>query len=285
MPVSSGGYPRSLDARVPTSQGLAIPCVGLGVFQTPPGAPTRNAVAYALRIGYRLIDTASLYGNEADVGEALRASGVPRDEVVVTTKLWHSDHGFEEAQSAARKSLERLGLDRIDLYLIHWPRAKSPEARLGSWRALEKLRDEGVCRAIGVSNYTVRHLEELRKTSDVVPAVDQVEFHPFVYDPQLVRYCADRGILIEAWSPLTRGRHLENPVVRSIASEVRRTAAQVLIRWGLQHRAIELPKSVREDRIRENSNVFDFALDPGQMTRLDGLAGGERVGWDPSDIP
>ncbi len=285
MPNRTEEFPRSLDSRLPTVQGLAIPCVGLGVFQSAPGAATRSAVSYALRAGYRLIDTASMYGNESDVGEALRASGIPREDVVVTTKLWHSDHGFEAAQAAARKSLDRLGLDRIDLYLIHWPRAKDPEERLGSWRALEKLRAEGICRAIGVSNYTVRHLEELRNASDVVPAVDQVEFHPFAYDPELVRYCADRGIRIEAWSPLTRGRQLENPVVRSIASEVRRSSAQVLIRWGLQRGAIELPKSVREDRIRENASVFDFSLDPGQMTRLDGLAGDARMGWDPREIP
>ncbi len=189
MPARAEKLPDSLASKVRTSQGLEIPWVGLGVFQSPPGAATRAAVTSALGTGYRLIDTAALYGNEEDVGVALRTSKVPRDEVVVTTKLWHSEHGFEPAQAAARKSLERLGLDRIDLYLIHWPQAKSPEDRLGSWRALEKLQREGVCRSIGVSNYTVRHLEELRKASNVVPAVNQVEFHPFVYDPDLLRYC------------------------------------------------------------------------------------------------
>jgi len=285
MAGRSGEGALSLASRVRTNQGLEIPWLGLGVFQSPPGAPTRDAVAWALTMGYRLIDTAALYGNEEDVGAAIRASGVPREEIVVTTKLWHSDHGFEPAQAAARKSLERLGLGWIDLYLIHWPQARTPDVRLDSWRALEKLQREGICRSIGVSNYTVRHLEEIRKSSDVVPAVNQVEFHPFVYDPELELYCRAHNIRIEAWSPLTRGRHLENAVLRTVASEVRRTPAQVLLRWGLQHGAIELPKSVHEDRIRENSRVFDFALNAGQMTRLDGLAGGDRVGWDPRDIP
>jgi methylglyoxal/glyoxal reductase len=275
----------SLASRVRTNQGLEVPWLGLGVFQSPPGPPTRKAVACALETGYRLIDTASMYGNEEDVGVSVRASGIPREEIVVTTKLWHTDHGFEPAQAAARKSLQRLGLDRIDLYLIHWPQAKSPEERLGSWRALEKLQREGLCSAIGVSNYTVRHLEELRKSSDVVPAVNQVEFHPFVYDPALLRYCDQHGIRLEAWSPLTRGRHLDDTFVRAIAAETQRTPAQVLVRWGLQHGVVELPKSVREDRIRENANVFDFALSTDQMRRLDGLAGGGRVGWDPDGIP
>ncbi len=285
MPGRPEKLPDSLGARVRTNQGLEIPWVGLGVFQSPPGAPTRGAVACALETGYRLIDTAALYGNEEDVGVALRASPVPRDEVVVTTKLWHSEHGFEPAQAAARKSLERLGLDRIDLYLIHWPQAKSPEDRLGSWRALEKLQREGVCRSIGVSNYTVRHLEELRTASGVVPAVNQVEFHPFVYDPALLRYCDEHGIRLEAWSPLTRGRQFDHPELRAVAAEVRRSPAQALIRWGLQHGVIELPKSVHEDRIRENARVFDFSLSAGQMGRLDRLANGTRVGWDPREIP
>lgn len=276
----------SVGPRVCLNSGVEIPTLGLGVFRSPPGAPTRQAVAWALAAGYRHIDTAAMYGNEADVGAAVRASGLPRDEVFVTTKLWPTDHGFEKAQAAARASLERLGLSYIDLYLIHWPRADRPQDRLDSWRALEKLRREGVCRAIGVSNYTVRHLEELRASSDVDPAVDQVEFHPFVFDPELLDYCTRRGIRIEAWAPLTRGLRFDDPVVRAVAEGHGRTPAQVLVRWGLEHGAIEIPKSVHRERIEENARVFDFELSTAEVARLDALRGGGRVGaWDPADIP
>ena len=266
--------------------GTRIPRLGLGVFQTPPGETTRNAVRWALEAGYRHIDTAAMYGNEPDVGSAIRASGLPREEVFVTTKLWFTEHGFDPARKAARASLERLGLSYIDLYLIHWPRAPNPQARLDSWRALEALHREGVLRAIGVSNYSVRHLEELRAHAVVLPAADQVEFHPFVYDPELLRYATERSIRIEAWSPLTRGRHLDHPTIAAIAAAHRRTPAQVLLRWGLQHDLIVLPKSVRPERILENSRIFDFDLTTAEMAALDALRGGPRVGqWNPAEIP
>ena len=277
---------RSLSSRVRTNQGLELPWLGLGVFQSPPGEATEGAVRAALRLGYRLIDTASMYGNEADVGRAVRASGIPREEIVVTTKLWHSDHGYGPARAAARKSADLLGLGPIDLYLIHWPRANSPQERLDSWRALEDLRGEGLCRAIGVSNYTVRHLEELAAHSQVVPAVDQVEFHPFVFDPELLGYCDRHGIRLEAWSPLTRGRRLDEPAVTEIATAHGKTPAQVLIRWGLQHGIIEIPKSIHRERIVENAQVFDFQLTPAEVARLDGLRDDRRVGmWNPAEIP
>ncbi len=260
--------------------------LGLGVFQSPVGAMTRQSVRWALEAGYRHIDTAAMYGNEGDVGRAIRESGLDREEVFVTTKLWHSDHGFETAQKAARASLERLGLSYIDLYLIHWPRADPPSARLESWRALEKLQADGVCRAIGVSNYTVRHLEELAKHSQVVPAVDQVEFHPFVYDPQLLEYCASHSIHVEAWSPLTRGKRLADPALAEIARAHSKTPAQVLLRWGIEHDVIEIPKSVHKERIDENGAVFDFALSAEEVRRLDSLRNDERVGmWNPAEIP
>ncbi|HTP53659.1 MAG TPA: aldo/keto reductase [Thermoplasmata archaeon] len=277
----------SLASRVRTNQGVEIPWVGLGVFQTPPGAVTRDAVRAALEVGYRHIDTAKLYGNEADVGAAIRESGVPREEVFVTTKLWYTDHGFEAAQTAARASLERLGLRWIDLYLIHAPRAPSPEDRLASWRALEKLQREGVCRAIGVSNYAIRHLEELRAHESIVPAINQVEMHPFVYDPALLDYCERRGIRLEAYSPLTRGQRLADPVLREVAAAHQRTPAQVLVRWGLEHGIVEIPKSTRRERIAENADVFGFSLTPAELARLDALGGSGRIsGWgDTSQIP
>ena len=283
MPLPSGA---SIASRVRLNQGPEIPWLGLGVFQTEPGAVTRHSVAYALEAGYRAVDTAAMYGNEADVGEAVRASGLARDEVFVTTKLWFTDHGYESALRAGRASAQRLGLGVIDLYLIHWPRANSPKDRLDSWRAFVELQREGVCRAIGVSNYSVRHLEELLAHSDVVPAVDQVEFHPFVYDPELLRYCESQGIRLEAWSPLTRGRRMDDPTIVSVAAAHHRTPAQVLIRWGLEHGIVEIPKSTHRERIRENAQVFDFSLSSGEVSALDALRGGPRVGmWNPADIP
>jgi diketogulonate reductase-like aldo/keto reductase len=277
----------NLASRVRTNQGVEIPWVGLGVFQTPPGTVTRDAVRIALEVGYRHIDTATLYANEADVGAAIRDSGIPREEVFVTTKLWYTDQGFEAAQAACRGSLERLGLGWIDLYLIHAPRAPSPEDRIGSWRALEKLQREGVCRAIGVSNYAVRHLEELRAHASVLPAVNQVEMHPFVYDPAMFEYCERQGIRLEAYSPLTRGKRLAEPTLVEIAAAKGRTPAQILVRWGLEHGVIEIPKSTRRERIVENGAVFDFSLTPAELARLDALRGAERIsGWgDTSQIP
>jgi len=283
MPFPRGA---SISTRVRLNQGPEIPWLGLGVFQSEPGAVTRDAVRYALETGYRSVDTAAMYRNEADVGEAVRTSSVPRDEVFVTTKLWHTDHGYEPALRAGRASAERLGLGPIDLYLIHWPRANTPQDRLDSWKALLRLREEGVCRAVGVSNYTVRHLEEIRTNFDVLPAVDQVEFHPFVFDPGLLDYCERHGIRLEAWSPLTRGRHLDDPTVQTVAAAHHRTPAQVLIRWGLEHGVVEIPKSVHRERIRENSQVFDFSLSGKEVAALDSLRGGARVGmWNPADIP
>ncbi len=275
--------------RAPTlrlNQGPEIPVVGLGVFRAAPGPVTRQAVSWALETGYRHIDTAAYYENEADVGEAVRASGLPRDEVFVTTKLWFSDQGYDRALRAARSSVQRLGLGYIDLYLIHWPRADSPRTRLDSWKALEQLQKEGVARAIGVSNYAVRHLEELLADSGTVPAVDQIEFHPFIYDPELHAFCERQGIHIEAWAPLTRGTRFDHPTLRAIATAHARTPAQVLIRWGLEHGVVPLPKSVHRERIEENFRVFDFSLTPEEMARLDALRDGSRVGaWNPREIP
>ncbi len=275
-----------LGSTVRTSQDLELPRLGLGVFQSPPGEVTRGAVKAALAAGYRLIDTAAMYGNEEDVGAAVRASGVPRDEIVVTSKLWYTDHGYDRALAAGHASQAKLGLGPIDLYLIHWPRANSPDDRIASWRALERLREEGVVRTIGVSNYAIRHLEELQGRSGLTPSVNQVELHPFVYDPELLEYCARHRIVVEAYSPLTRGRRLDDPRIASIARAHRKSAAQVLIRWGLQHDLVELPKSVHEERIRENADVYDFELGREELTALDALAGEGRVGaTDPKLIP
>jgi diketogulonate reductase-like aldo/keto reductase len=276
----------SLSSRVRLNQGPEMPVLGLGVFQSTPGEETQQAVRWALEAGYRLIDTAALYENEADVGAAIRASGVPRKDVFVTTKLWHKNHGYDKARAAFDESLRKLGLDYVDLYLIHWPRADSPEDRIGSWRALEELKAEGRCRAVGVSNYTPTHLDEIAAHSKLVPAVNQIEFHPFIYDPDILAYCGARGIRVEAYTPLTRGGRLNDPRIGEVATAVQRSPAQVLIRWGLQHGIVEIPKSVHRERIVENAGVFDFALTPAQMATLDALRDHRRVTqWDPTKIP
>jgi diketogulonate reductase-like aldo/keto reductase len=263
------------------NDGQALPRLGLGVYEIPAGAPTRRAVRAALDAGYRLIDTASLYGNERDVGVAVRESGL-RDEVTVTTKLWNSDHGHDRALAAARESLDRLGLDRIDLYLVHWP---VPRLRRESWRALEELQRAGVCRSIGVSNYTIRHLEELLAHASVAPAVNQVELSPFLPQRELCAFCAARGIAVEAYSPLTRGERLRHPTIRAIAARHRRTPAQVMIRWALEQGVVAIPKSARPEGIRENAAVFDFALAPEDGAALDGLDENLHTDWDPTDEP
>lgn len=264
------------------NDGVAIPRLGLGVFQAAAGSETRDAVAHALATGWRHVDTARVYRNEKDVGRAIADSGIPRAEVFLTTKLWNDDHGYDRAQRACRESLARLGLDYVDLYLIHWPVA---ERRRDSWRALAKLKADGLCRAVGVSNYTVRHLEELLGESSLVPAVNQVEMSPFLYQRDLIAFCATHGIVVEAYSPLTKGERLDHPTLAEVGRRHRKTPAQVLIRWALQHDLVVLPKSVRPARIDENAAVFDFALSAEDMATLDALDEGLRTSWDPTDAP
>lgn len=286
--MSTNGTPegfdlrRGLGSRVRLNDGHAMPVLGLGVWQLGPGASTRDAVRAALGAGYRLFDTAKLYGNERDVGAALRDSGVPREELFVTTKLWNDDQGYESALKAFARSERDLGLGPVDLYLIHWP---VTGRRADSWRALRELRDAGRVRSIGVSNYTVRHLMELLATSDIVPAVNQVEFSPFLYQRDLLEYCRDHRIQLEAYAPLTRGAQFRDPTVAAIAAAHGKSPAQVMLRWGLEHGVIEIPKSARPERIRENAAVFDFALTADERARLDALDEAFRTTWDPTSIP
>lgn len=260
--------------------GVAMPVLGLGVWQTAPGPETRNAVVAALRAGYRLVDTARAYRNEEDVGAAIRESGIPREEVFVTTKLWNSDHGYDATLRACDASLARLGLDQLDLYLVHWPVEK---LRHETWRAMERIRADGKARAVGVSNYTIRHLDELLARAQEPPSVNQVEFSPFLYQRELLAHCRQHGIQLEAYGPLVRGHKLDHPVLQELARKHGRTPAQVLVRWCIQHEVVPIPKSVHEHRIRENAAVFDFELDPADLARLDALDEGYRTSWDPSD--
>jgi diketogulonate reductase-like aldo/keto reductase len=260
---------------------VEIPRLGLGVWQTGKGCETYDAVRAALDSGYRHIDTAKIYGNEQDVGRAVRESNVPRTDIFVTTKLWNADHGYDQAKRACEKSLSALGLDYVDLYLIHWPERR----RLDSWRALVELHQTGRCRAIGVSNFTTDHLEELLHASNVVPAVNQVEIHPFLTQEGLVAFCEENGIVIEAYSPLTHGKRLGHPAVVSVARKLGKTPAQVLIRWSLQRGFVVLPKSANKSRIVENASVYDFAISPDDMQMLDQQDEDLRTCWDPTDAP
>ena len=265
------------DTTLQLSSGARIPQVGLGVWQTPSGATTRTAVAAALDGGYRHIDTARIYGNEADVGAAVRESGVAREALFVTTKLWNADQGYDGALRAFDASLKRLGLDYVDLYLIHWPVAGK---RLDSWRALERIHEDGRARSIGVSNFLVPHLEELLGKATRVPAVNQIELTPFLQRRETRALCAKHGIVVEAYSPLTHGKRLDHPVVKDVARRVGRSVAQVLLRWGLQQGLVVLPKSTKPARIAENGALFDFTLDDARHegARRAGRGPGHGVG-------
>lgn len=282
-----------------------MPTVGLGLYQVAPGNETEQAVTFALQSGYRLIDTARYYDNEESVGRALRDSGIPREQLFVTTKLWNTDHGFDHTLRAFDESLRKLGLDYLDLYLIHWPVAAPPwqnwkpvkaildrvrgpasrPLRMESWRAMERIIAEGRCRAIGVSNYTIRHLEEILWTCKVVPAVNQVEFTPFLYQLELLSFCRSHGIQLEAYSPLTRGQRLKHPVVAGLADKYQRSSAQILIRWALQHEVVVIPKATTRSHIQENISVFDFSISTSDMASLDSLNQNLHLCWDPSGVP
>jgi diketogulonate reductase-like aldo/keto reductase len=267
-------------ATLSLNSGAHIPQLGLGVWQTPAGATARQAVLAALQLGYRHVDTARIYGNEADVGAAVRSGAVPREQVFVTTKLWNDDHGYDKALRAFDASLKRLGVDYVDLYLLHWPVAGK---RLDSWRALERLYEEKRARSIGVSNFLVPHLKELLGAAKHVPAVNQIELTPFLQRRDTVALCREHGIVVEAYSPLTHGERLDHPLLEDVARRVGRTVAQVLLRWSLQHGNVVLPKSTKPERIAENARLFDFALDERAMAALDALEEGLVTGWDPED--
>jgi diketogulonate reductase-like aldo/keto reductase len=252
---------------------VEMPRLGLGVYQSPPGRITQRVVRYALNIGYRHIDTAYIYGNESDIGNAVLESGISREEVFVTTKLWNTDQvGYDYAIKACKQSLQRLGLKYIDLYLIHWPVHGVNNNSIKIWKAMVNLLREGKARAIGVSNFSIDDLKQILNDSDVLPAVNQVEFHPFLYQTDLLSFCERNSIQLEAYSPLTRGRRLNHPTIVNIAKKYdNKTPAQILIRWSLQHNLVVIPKSIHEERILENSHVFDFELRTEDMKFLDSL--------------
>ena len=263
------------------NNGVEMPWFGFGVFKVQDGDEVEHAVRIALQTGYRSIDTASLYNNERGVGKAIQESGVPREDIFLTTKVWNDDMRANRTQAAFAESLERLGTDYVDLYLVHWPVAGFYKE---TWKAMEEIYKSGRAKAIGVSNFTIHHLEDLLSGCEIVPAVNQIEFHPLLLQADLLAYCESQNILVEAWSPLMRGKILHEKTILEIAEKYGKTAAQIILRWDLQHGVITIPKSVHAHRIEENADIFDFTLSEADMKSLDALDAGERVGPDPDNF-
>jgi diketogulonate reductase-like aldo/keto reductase len=294
----------TIQSKVCLNDGRLIPQLGLGVWQTRAGATCEAAVLTALEAGYRHIDTASMYGNEESVGAAIHKSGIPREQIFVTTKLWNSHHGNPER--ALETSLRKLQMYYVDLYLIHYP----VRQRIQSWHALELLRERGKARSIGVSNFTINHLTELLRQTKTIPSVNQVEFHPYLYQRDLLNFCRRSGIVLEAYSPLTKGERLKDRKLVAIANKYptsppqcansrsrtsilekfsrhsnAKSTAQILIRWALQHGLVVIPKSANPKRILENADVFDFEISRADMELLDGFNEDLRTCWDPTHAP
>lgn len=258
--------------------GVKMPWFGLGVYKAQEGEEVISAVKSAIQSGYRHIDTAALYKNEEGVGQGIQEAGIPREELFITTKVWNDDQGYENTLKAFDESLTKLGLEYVDLYLIHWP-VKGLYKE--TWKALETLYETGKVRAIGVSNFLIHHLEDLLSDCKIKPMVNQVEFHPWLTQENLQVFCKENSIQLEAWSPLARGKLLDHPTILEIAKKYSKTTAQVILRWDLQHEVITIPKSVKPERIKQNAEVFDFELSPEDMQALDAINEDKRTGMDP----
>lgn len=265
--------------------GVKMPWFGLGVFKVEEGPELVNAVKSAIKNGYRSIDTAAIYGNEEGVGkgiqEGLKEAGISREQLFVTTKVWNSELGYESTLAAFETSLTKLGLEYLDLYLIHWPvEGKYKDA----WKAIETLYKQGRVKAIGVSNFQIHHLEDLLKDAQIKPMINQVEYHPKLTQKELQAFCKENGIQFEAWSPLMQGQLLDNETLQEIAAKYNKSVAQIILRWDLQNEVVTIPKSTKEHRIIENANIFDFELTEEDMDRIDGLNENLRVGPDPDNF-
>lgn len=262
------------------SNGISIPRLGLGVYKVPEDQ-VYDTVSSALELGYRHIDTASFYGNEEGVGKAIRSSGIPREDIFVTSKVWNDDHGYDKALKAFDRSMEKLGLDYLDLYLIHWP---VPEVFPETWKALEKVYENRQVRAIGVSNFLDHHLEELAKSTNEKPVVDQIELHPKLAQKSTVDYCRDHDITVESWSPLGRAKYLDDPALTKIAANYNKSVAQLIIRWHLENDFVVIPKSTKASRQKENANVFDFEISRQDMEYVNMMDEDLRIGSHPDNI-
>ncbi|WP_240419280.1 aldo/keto reductase [Paenibacillus periandrae] len=270
----------SITESVELHNGIKMPLLGLGVWKTKDGDEVINAVKSSIQAGYRSIDTAAAYGNEDGVGIGIKESGIAREELFITTKVWNASQGYDSTLQAFDESRKKLGLDVIDLYLIHWPvKGKYKD----TWRALEKLYKDGAVRAIGVSNFQVHHLEDVIKGSEIVPMVNQIELHPRLTQLELRSFCQSHKIQVEAWSPLMQG-NLDIPVLAKLADKYNKSAAQIILRWGLQHGIVVIPKSVNPKRIQENAAIFDFTLSAEDSALLDGLNENHRFGPDPDNF-
>jgi diketogulonate reductase-like aldo/keto reductase len=263
------------------NNGVEMPWLGLGVWKVEDGNEVVASVKAAIAAGYRSIDTAAVYGNEAGVGQAIRESGVPREELFITTKLWNQNQGYETTLKAFDESMQKLGLEYLDLYLIHWPvKGKYTD----TWRAFRKLYEQGKVRAIGVSNFQIHHLKDILAESNIVPVVNQVEFHPRLTQKPLLDFCKKNGIQLEAWSPLMQGKLLDQPDLVKIAQRHGKTVPQVILRWDLQNGVVTIPKSIKEHRIVENADIFDFELTAEDMAAIDNLNQDHREGGDPDNF-
>jgi len=271
----------NIDTKLQLNNSVNIPIFGLGTYLNDKKKHAVDTMLYALEIGYRHIDTAAMYNNEQEVGKAVRESGIKREELFVTTKLWNSDHGYQNTLDAFHRSLNKLKLDFVDLYLIHWP---VENLRMDSWRAIEKLYSDGLCKSIGVSNYMERHIDEVIDNSSIIPAVNQMEFSPFLYLVDLKQQCESMGIALESYSPLTKGYKLEEPRLILIAEKYGKSTSQILIRWCLQKSVICIPKSSSKEHIKENADVFDFIISESDMIDLDNLNEDYHSTWDPTNV-
>ena len=271
----------SIDTTVSLHGNVDIPLLGFGTFRVKEGQDVEQAVATALDLGYRHIDTAMVYRNEEGVGRAVAASGIDRSEIFVTTKVWNSDQGYEPTLAGIDASLERLGMDYVDLYLVHWPK---PDHTVETWRAMEEVQAIDKARAIGVSNFLTHHLDLLIENANVLPSINQIQFHPHLQSPDLVEYCDERGIVIEAWGPLKQGLIMDDPELSAIAASRRVTVPQVVLRWMLQRRIVAIPKSVTPSRIAENTDLYGIELSAGEIATINAMNRDDRVGQHPDHI-
>ncbi len=271
----------NLQSTVKLNNGVEMPKFGLGVFKVQEGQEVIDSVKAAIKAGYISIDTAAVYKNEEGVGQGIKESGVDREKLFITTKVWNADQGYDSTLAAFETSIQKLGLDYIDLYLIHWPVSGKYKE---TWKALEKLYKDGKVKAIGVSNFHKHHLEDLLSEAEIVPTVNQIELHPLLSQEELRNFCKEKGIVVEAWSPLAQGKLLDNPVLTEIAAKYNKSTAQVILRWDLQNDIVTIPKSIKEHRIIENADIFDFELTAEDLKKINGLNKNERVGADPDNF-
>lgn len=274
---------KNLQSTTTLHNGVKMPWFGLGVFKMKDGEEAVRSVKAAIEQGYRSIDTAAIYGNEEGVGQAIREANVPREELFITTKVWNSNQGYETTLAAFEESMTKLGLEYLDLYLIHWPLPAIGKYK-ETWKALEELYKAGKVRAIGVSNFQVSHLKDLMGDCEVVPMVNQVEYHPRLTQTELHEFCKQQNIQLEAWSPLMQGELLNDPTLGEIGEKYGKSVAQVILRWDLQNEVVTIPKSVKPERMKENADIFDFELTEEEMALINGLNEDRRVGPNPDEF-